>query len=325
MARHWCNFLTEGAFKAVTSNTQDNTTLAVSFLPIELHADDAFDPKWIAEREVLRTALARNRPDKSVGTTNTLTGSLRTLLYPSQDNLLVAWGFTRVDMGSGGTSDDVPWTTTEPARDLASATFAAMVEDDSLNQEKYRYNGCKCNRMTLAMDAGTMGGAAVLTADWTGSERAASHANDVEPTKTFYPSTAPYHLSDAALTVNGSSISNFKSLSIMVENEVEARIDNRTYAQPIRGWGRTVTIQARQLYKNSPDIQALFLARTSLSSCTVVLTHPTSPTLTFDLKAAAQVTEYQRFRPLGTAHEEQYTITAFYDRSASNDMTVAFA
>lgn len=322
MARRWVNFLTESAFKTATSNTQNNTTLGVSWLPIELISDDAVNFNWMPDREDIRTALARNRVERQVGTTYSLTGSGKTLLYPAQDNLLIGWGFTRNDMGGAGTTDDVPWTTTEPARDLASVIFASYAEDDALTAEKYRYDGCKCGRMALAASADNQ--AFELSFDFTGSQRIASDASDVEPVKTYYPSTAPYHLSDAALVVNGTTISNFSGVTIQVENELQPRKDNRTYAQPIRGWGRLVTLQVQQLYKATPDLQALFQARTALSTCTLVLTHPTGPTLTFDLKASSRITDYKRVYPIGRSHEEQYTITAWYDRTAASDMTVAF-
>jgi hypothetical protein len=313
--------IVESAFKTAATSTFDGTTVNISWLPLELSADNAFQVDWAPDQEPLRTALARNRVQRHLGSTSSLTGSLQTLLYPAQDNLLLGWGFTRNDMGGGGTADDVPWTTTEPARDLASVTFVGYAEDDSLNAEKYRFNGCKCNRMSVSAARGTMQGAVMVSADFTGSERASSA--DTEPARSLYPATAPYNLSDCTLTVNGSVIANYESFTITVENEVEAMKDNRTFAQPIRGYGRTLSLEITQLYKNSPDLLALYTGKTEFAT-TLVLTHPTAPTVTFNFQASCRILPYTRQYPLAGRHTEGYTIVPQYNLTNGTDLAITF-
>jgi len=320
MARRWVNFVTESAYKTGSGTLFDNTTLGTKWLPIELSADDDWNPVWMPDREAVKTTLASAKTERHVGTTSSLTASLRTLLYPAQDDLLVGWGFNRIN--SGQTS---PWTTTEPVGDCASAIFAWGITDDTNTLTKYRGDGFKVQSMEVAMSRSTLGGAAVLSAQLVGSQRIAAIGQDVEPTTlTYYPSTAPYHLTECALTVNGTVHQNYDSVTVGVENDLIVRKDNRTYAQPIRAFGRSVKIQVSKLFTISPDIEALYLSRNACSNCTLVMTHATSPTLTFDLKAQARITDYKRALPLSEVHGESYTVEAFFDRVATTDAVASF-
>lgn len=321
MARRWCNFIVESAYKTAATSTFDGTTNNTLWLPVELSADNAARFNWDPTLVPVRTALARNRVEKNHGRTMRLTGAVQTRLYPAQDNLLLGWGFTRVDQGSAGTSDDLPWTTSEPARDLASAMFVGFMEDDSLTVERYRFNGCKCQGMTLTMDRNTDDGDAMLSFDFVGSERASS--SDTEPAKSLYPSTAPYNLADCTLEVNSNTLQNYQSVSVNVANELTPMIDNRSYAQPIRCYGRVITIQITQLYKASPDLQALWTGRTEFP-VVLTLTHPTTPTVEFDFQTKCRVTAYERGTPLGDRHTETYTITAMYDRTNGTELVLTF-
>src|SRR4051794_24215485 len=65
-------------------------------------------------------------------------GQLKTKLYPAQALMLLPWAVSRINAGQ-----TTPWTTTEPAGDLASCSVYHAVRRSDGTYSRKRFAGCK--------------------------------------------------------------------------------------------------------------------------------------------------------------------------------------
>lgn len=320
--KHFAKFITESAYKTPIG-TIDGTTLLTGWVPLDLPDDNAIGVRRAPNFEQLMTAKARGGPDRAVGDTYGVAGSLRGILYPDQAPLLLGWGLVPVDQSG---TPDYPWTTSEPNGDLASATLVYGYEDLNFSVLKHRYRGLKAASFVLSGARGTRGGAIEWSAEATGSDEA-SASSDSEPSLSQYPTLAPYHLSDVAIEVNNVAISNFESFTLTATNTLDVMFDESTTAAIIRMQSRTITLAITAALKSTPDWEALFVAGTLLSADTkLTLTHPgNNHMIEIDLQGAARVTDWARDSRLQARNNQTITIQAQLDRSTAKDMTVAFS
>lgn len=319
-AKSWCLFITESAFKSpvsVASNTVNS-----AWCPLDLPDDDAVGIERTPNVEELATAKSLGEPDRVVGDTYGVEGPARGILYPEQAPLLVGWGCGVVDQSA---TPDFPWTTTEPdGRDLASATFAHFYEDWAFNSAKRRFRGCKARSFTVEAARGTRGGVVQWSADVVGADEASS--SDTEPTLAQYPTLAPYHLSDCALTVNNVAITNFESFRLQVTNTLHVAHDEGQTASVIRLQARRMVLSVTAALKQTPDWRALFTGQTLLATTSLVLTHPgNNHRITFSGQAACRLASWSKNLRLQDRPNQTIEIVPMHDRSTGKNFTVAFS
>lgn len=243
-------------------------------------------------------------------------GSLSTLLYPSQAALLLSWALTPINTGQTS-----PWTTTEPAQDLASCTVYHGIRRRDGTIKRHKYTGVKvaaatiaCSRQapraTLQLDlvaSKEVGNPVDSSSDPTGTEFP-------EPADTAYP-VGPYVFSNTAgLFKVGSFLSQYSDISFKVQNKLDPQWYENHWVSTCGYKGRAVTLDATVLLKASPDLRSGYL---SLANQDVEVTFSdgvsghTATKLDFNLKNYIARVPYDL--PLGGEFWQKLSIKNRYD------------
>ena len=256
------------------------------------------------------------------------TGSLKTKLYPSQAPLLLAWGISRIN-----SAQTTPWTTTEPAGDLASCSVYHAVRRSDGTYSLKRFAGCKVKGLRvevsrqsttamLSLDlqaSRAYGCAADTTSDPTSGEFAA-------PTEAQYP-TAPFTFAQTAGTVTvGSTRTQYDSLAIAVQNALDGRWFETSYLSINQFNGRASTLDTDLYLKASPDDRSAFEAITA-QTCSVEFNNGTNTT-TFQFNGKNHITKLPYDLPLDKAFMTKLSLKNRWDPTAlsgvGQDLSVAF-
>lgn len=312
----WARLIRETAYRSPDTLGTLNDTHTI----LELVDDDAVSIEPVANNEQLYSWLACGDPDRVIGETETIEGTIRTLLYPAQAPLLLGWAFMPIVDGT----PDTPWETDEPDGEFASMALDLGYRDDDGNARSLRLLGGKVTAATLSAARGTRQGAFMLelTARFSSTTTAGS-----TPDAGDYPTGAPYFLSSTSgnLSVNSSTISNYDSLSISAAYTVDARYDESTYVSRIRHRRREHTLTIGGILKHTPDWRALQTGRTAFST-TLAMNYPGGAgqqQISWDWGDNCLMREWSRSLPLGGARTQQAVILSQYDRDDDQTLTVA--
>lgn len=314
----YARLIQESAYK--TPVTLD--TLNSDHIVLELIDDDAVSVEPVANSEQLYSWLACGEPDRHIGETSGVSGTIRTLLYPAQAPLLLGAAFQPIVDGT----PDTPWESDEPDGEFASFAMDLGYRDDSGTLREARYLGGKFTRVSLSAARGTRDGAFVFEGDVTFSS---STTAGTAPTASDYPTGAPYFLSATSgnLSINSASISNYESITLEANYTASARFDESATVSRIRHRRREFTLAVTSLLKFTPDWRALQLARTEFPA-TLALLYPGGSgqqQITFDFGDVCRVTDngWTRSLPLGADRMQTLTILSQYDRDDAQLMTCA--
>ena len=322
MSCQWAMLLTESSYKTPVTAT----TAGVDHLVLELLDDDPIGGmEVVPANEQLYSWLACGEPDRAIGETSAIEGTIRTLLYPEQANLLLGWAYRPV-ADQGVTGFEIPWVTSEPAGQFASMAMDYSYRDDAGTERKARLLGGKVTGATLTAARGTRDGAFVLELQVTFSERTTT--TTTAPLAATYPTGAPYFLSATSgnVAINSTVISDYDSLTIAGAYTTNARYDEATVVSRIRHHRQEYTLQLASLLKFTPDWRALMLDRTTFPAA-VTLDYPGGTgeqSITFDFGANSRVTDggWTRALPIAADRTQQLTILSQYDRTAETLMEI---
>ena len=197
-------------------------------------------------------------------------GQLKTKLYPSQAPLLMAFLTSRIN--GGQTS---PWTTSEPAGDLASVSIYHAVRRSDGSYRRKRFGGVKAAGGTI--EVSRQGTTAMISLDLRACR---SYGNAMDgtldpdatefptPNETDYP-TSPYTFAQTAGTLKiGSNTprTQYENMRIKVQNFA---LDGQWFEAPHltvnQFCGRASTLDTTLYLKASPDDRSAFEAITSQS------------------------------------------------------------
>jgi hypothetical protein len=312
----WAVLTTESAYGVPTASP----VLNADYLVLELLDDDplgGMEP--VPNNEQLYSWLACGEADRAIGETYSITGTIRTLLYPTQAALLLGWAFRPVD-DQEVTGDEIPWVTAEPEGQMASMCLDFAYRDDAGDERKNRLLGGKVTGATLSADRGTRDGAFVLELETTWSSRTSTAA--AAPAASAYPSAAPYFLSatQGNVVINGNTLDDdFDALTIAGEYEANARFDASTVVSRIRHHRRNYTLEVQKLLTFTPDLRALRDNRTVFAA-SVTLDFPGGTgqqTIGFTMPSARVSDDgWSRSLPIAGDRQETLNIMAQFDRTA---------
>ncbi len=265
-------------------------------------------------------------------------GRLVTKLYAGPlSQFLLQWGSQQIN--SGQTS---PWTTTEPAGDLASvACYHAITRSDGSIKRRV-YLGCKVDGWDI--DVSEEGTIATLSMDISGSTPQGNQFDlSTDPSATTFPApadaqmptgglTGPYVFVHASggLTI-GSARTQFQSLKLASKNVLARRFWANRFINLMRFVGRSTTLEAINFYAPSPDDRTSYEGLLGFntgagytgSTCTFELNNGTH-SVTFNLETNSVITTFEDQLPLNDLYTQAMTITNQWDPANSADLTMTF-
>jgi hypothetical protein len=251
-------------------------------------------------------------------------GTLQTKLYAAQAHLLLDWAGTRINA-----AQTAPWTTTEPAGDLASCSVYHAIQRSDGTYKRRVYLGTKvtggsieCRReapvATLRLDLQ----ASTPQGNQFDSSSDPSSTAFPAPAETAYPSDPYLFLHTAGNLSIGGARTLYSAVKIDFANKLDARFFENRFVNLIRFLGRESMLTAKLYYKPTPDDRTLFegLAAQTLSLAFNNGTH--SATFTFNAQNVYK--DLNDDLPLDQVYEQEIQVSNHFDPVAAADWSVAF-
>jgi hypothetical protein len=254
-------------------------------------------------------------------------GTLDTLLYPTQAQLLLDWASTRIN--SGQTS---PWVTTEPPGDLASCTIYHAIKQSTGAYNLKQFSGVKVSswKVDVSRDATI----AKLSLGLIGSKQVGFGTETGDPTSTPFPApaetnypTSPYTfaMTGGQLSIGGSTRSGYASLGLEVANTVDGEWFETAYRQVIQFLGRSSKMMAKLYYKPSPNDGIAYELLTAQAASVTFQNNVSNQNLTITYNGQNTITELPYDLPLDKVYMIDMTLQNRFDPSAPGDISFSLA
>jgi len=315
MAREWLYWQTESAFNTPTGSP----TVGTNAFYVRLDGGNAFTmrPRPVMVSVPYGGGLAIDA--FRVSDKTELKGRLTTKLYAGPYSaMLLGWCGTRINAGQTS-----PWTTTEPAGDLASAWMCHAVQLSDGSYLKRSYSGCKVDGYDFEVTED--GQIAALSIDISAStpNAFASPPSTSAPTDAQLP-TGPYLFTHASsgLTI-ASARANFQSLKISCKNVIARRYWTNQYVQLMRLLGRSTSLVAENYYMVTPNDRSTYEALTVQTPVTFELNN-TTHTAIWNFETNSLLTMVEDQLALNDLFLQTLTVTNQYDSTNSADYTLTF-
>lgn len=284
--------------------------LNTDFIIPQLTGDSSFTVRKTPNQVEMRSWNALNRRIKTVSGTYGVSGQLVTPLYPSQATFL-AYALTL-----NGTTNNLPSFAIDHALEL---------NDDTATFQYNRYLGCKVQSATIEVSAESQ--IAMLTLNWVG-QRTQTTALTVgtfpEPAWNQYPSTKPYVFGDVNtpgwLKYANTNRAEYNSLTINIENILDASMNEKPYVTRIKHCGRNVSLNNSFVHVSNAD-RAAFEAATEQTTNSVKFDNGTN-SLLFTLGTCV-TTAVSDDLSMAAISRQGLTIVSQYD--GTTDLTITAA
>jgi len=239
---------------------------------------------------------------------------------------LLEWAAQPINSGQ-----TAPWTTTEPAGDLASVScYHAIVRSDGTIKRRV-YLGTKVDGWDI--DVSEDSTIATISLDLSASTPQGNQFDSsTDPTAGTFPAPTdspnqmpinPYVFTHASggLTV-GSARTQFQSLKLSSKNVIARRFWANRFVNLMRFVGRSTTLQAVNFYVPSPDDRTAYEGLTT-ETTSLALSNGTH-SITWTLNTASVITQFEDQLPLNDLYTQTMTVTNQWDPTATGDMTMSF-
>jgi hypothetical protein len=254
-------------------------------------------------------------------------GSLKTKLYPSQAPFLLAAAITRINTGQ-----TAPWTTTEPAGDLASFSVYHAVRRADGTYKRHLYSGCKVAGWKIEVSRG--GTTAMLTLDLQACKSAGNSMDSTSdpdatafpaPAETDYP-TGPYTFANTAGGMTIATVrTQYEDLAIAGQNVLDGRWFETAHLSINQFCGRSTTLDTTLYLKATPDDRAAYEAITAKAASVVLASAVTGETTTIQFNGQNRIKSLPYDLPLNQAFMQKLSLKNLFDPSATGDVSVSFA
>jgi len=253
-------------------------------------------------------------------------GQLTTNLCYSHAPFLLSWAGVNINTGQ-----TAPWTTTEPAGDLAScAIYHGIIEFDGTVKRRV-YLGAKVDSWSISCSESST--IATLTLQISASTPQGNQFDSSsDPSSSTFPAPAddnfPVDLVEwihcgGEVTIGGSSRSAITELTISSNNTLARSYYNNRFLQYLRWMGRKTTVASRLQYNHSPDDRTTYEGLTS-ESVSIEFTNGTH-SFTMNLNAQNVYDPFEDQLPLADTYWQTNTSNNLWDPSAGSDFTLAFS
>ncbi len=227
------------------------------------------------------------------------------------------------------TAQTSPWTTTEPAGDLASVScYHAITRSDGSVKCRV-YLGTKVDGWSI--DVSEDGTIATLSMDLSAATPQGNQFDSsTDPTSTTFPAptdpqlpTNPYVFIHASgnLTV-GTARTQFQSVKINCKNQIARRFWANRFVNLMRFVGRSTTLEAVNFYAPTPDDRTSYEGLTT-ETTSFALNNGTH-SITINMNTASVLTRFEDQLPLNDLYTQTMTITNQWDSTAGSDLTMSF-
>ena len=252
-------------------------------------------------------------------------GRLQCKLYAGAlSKFLMQWAAQTINAGQ-----TTPWTTTEPAGDLASVAVYHAIQRSDGTYKRRVYLGTKVDSWSVEVSEDST--IATITLELSASTPQGNQFDSstdptagtfAAPTDAQLPNN-PYVFIHAAsgLTI-GSSRTSFSSVRIGAKNVLARRYWANRFVQLMRYVGRSTTLEATQFYLATPDDRTSYEGLTSLTT-SLALSNGTN-SITWTLNSTNPFTSLEDQLPLNDLYLQAGTIANEWDDTAGNDFTLAF-
>jgi hypothetical protein len=256
-----------------------------------------------------------------------VTGSLDTILYPTQAQFLLDWSSTRINSGQ-----TLPWVTTEPPGDLASCTVYHAIKQSTGAYNLKQFSGVKIT--SWKVDVSSDGTIAKLSLGLMGSKQVGFGTETGDPTSTPFPApaetsypTGPYTfaMTSGQLSIGGSTRSGYASLSIDVSNVIDGEWFETSYRQVIQFQGRSSKLMTKLFYKPSPNDGIAYELLTAQAASVTFVNGVTNQNLTVTYNGQNTITDLPYDLPLDKVYMIDMTLQNRFDPSAPGDISFSLA
>jgi hypothetical protein len=237
---------------------------------------------------------------------------------------LLQWGAQTINA-----AQTAPWTTTEPAGDLASVSCYHAIQRSDGSVKRRVYLGTKVDSWEI--DVSQDGTIATISMDLSASTPQGNQFDSsTDPTATTFPAPAdpqlpvnPYVFIHASgnLTI-GTARSTFQSIKIKSKNVLARRYWANRFINLMRFVGRSTTLEAQTFYAPTPDDRTSYEGLTT-ETTTFALNNGTH-SITWTLNTASVITSLEDHLPLDDLYTQTLTITNQWDPSAGSDLALSF-
>jgi hypothetical protein len=254
-------------------------------------------------------------------------GTLDTLLYPTQAQLLLDWATTRIN--SAQTS---PWTTTEIPGDLASCTIYHAIRQSTGAYNLKQFSGVKVT--SAKIDVSSDATIAKLSLGLMGSKQLGFGTETGDPTNTPFPApaetsypTGPYTfaMTSGYLSIGGTVRSGYANLGINVTNKIDGQFFETPYRQILQFLGRDCQLQTKLLYKPTPDDGISFENLAAQALAVTFANGVTGQNLTLNFNGQNTIIDLPYDLPLDKVYMLDMTLDNRFDPSAPGDFGFSLA
>ncbi len=269
-------------------------------------------------------------------------GRLQTKLHAGPlSQFLLQWAAQPINTGQTS-----PWTTTEPAGDLASVACYHAIQRSDGSIKRRVYLGTKVEGWSIEVsEDGTI---ATLSMDLAASTPQGNlFDGSVDPTSTTFPAptdspnqypsggvTGPYTFVNASggLTI-GSARTQFQSVKIDCKNQIARRFWANRFINLMRLVGRSTTLEAVNFYAPTPDDRTDYEGLLGFQTTGAVPYSGTAVTfelnngthsITINMNNNSLFTTFEDQLPLNDLFTQTSTVTNQWDPTVGTDLSFTF-
>ncbi len=335
-AREWLAIIEESAFN--TPLALGSQTVGTNVFYIRLDGGNAFSMRPTPVMVSVPYGGGYAVDAFRVSDKTELKGRLTTKLYTGAfSSFLLSWAGQRINTGQ-----TAPWTTTEPAGDLASCAITHAIQVGSSYFVR-NYSGVKVEGYDF--EVSESGQIATLSLDLVASTPnpaipggsqpswAASAPTDVQlpgPQGTGGGSV-PFLFTNAGtggggtgliVANSGTARPTFQSVKISSKNVIARRFWANQYVQVMRWCGRSTSLVAENWYTNSPDDRIGYEAVTVQTPVSFQLYNSATAAITWNFETNSVFTSITDQLPLNDLYLQTMTVQNQWDAANSADYTL---
>lgn len=263
-----------------------------------LVGNNAFTPRSVPQRSVIRSADSGNRRRQQVANRKVIVGNLNTAFYPTQAAAI---------LGA---------TLTLTSNDLASYTLDFY---DSV--QVMRFLGAKVSALTLNSNA---------QQDWVSAQiafviQSKGTTTLAAPTDSNFPTEVPYqhYESKGQFTLSAAAITKYSDVSLTVNNVLKGTWDEDQWITSLYYCGRDVDLTYNPQYLVS-TMRTNYEGQSALTY-SLAWVRAAGLTTTIDMKTKAYIGSLQDDLPLDGPGYQRVNGEIFYDSAATTDVAFTVA
>lgn len=271
---------------------------------------NAFTVRRVPQRQILRTADAGNRRKQVVANRRVFTGTLNTLLYPTQ----AAYWATMFTLGTDSNGYITP------------PSYTAQYWD---SQQAWRLTGGKPNTATITSVAET--DYVTLSLQWVFQDRDNTFTTFPQPLESVYPTETPYqhHETASNCTIAGTAFTQYKNITISLKNTLAGTWNEAQTISYLYYCGRDLDFQFGPEYvataanPNGTTFRTDFEQQTPLSFVLEWIRASPAHSLTFQCNSSAYMSTVDDDLPLDGPGYQAIGVEVFYDKTSNSDFAVS--